>query len=180
MMVTMFSQYCGDKYTVEPVKIVSPHNHQSREVPNLTPREMQVEVSYIQACVGLPLSPEEICKLLIRMGHGAKPSKSDKNMIDVSVPVTRADVLHAADIMEDVAIAYGFNKLPRLLPRITAAAGAQLPIQKFGDLVRLEAFGAGWSEVMPLTLCSHDENFGFLNRKDDGETAVKLQNPKSL
>lgn len=39
---------------------------------------------------------------------------------------------------------------------------------------------AGWVEVMPLILCSHDENFAWLNRKDDGETAVKLANPKTL
>ena len=38
---------------------------------------------------------------------------------------------------------------------------------------------AGWSEVMPLILCSHDENFAWLQRKDDGETAVRLANPKT-
>ena len=32
---------------------------------------------------------------------------------------------------------------------------------------------------MPLILCSHDENFGWLNRKDDGTTAVRLANPKT-
>jgi phenylalanyl-tRNA synthetase beta chain len=32
---------------------------------------------------------------------------------------------------------------------------------------------------MPLILCSHDENFGWLNRKDDGTSAVKLANPKT-
>lgn len=38
---------------------------------------------------------------------------------------------------------------------------------------------AGWLEVMPLILCSHDENFSWLNRKDDGTTAVRLANPKT-
>ena len=32
---------------------------------------------------------------------------------------------------------------------------------------------------MPLILCSHAENFANLNRTDDGETAVKLANPKT-
>jgi phenylalanyl-tRNA synthetase beta chain len=45
--------------------------------------------------------------------------------------------------------------------------------------VRLECGMAGWSEVMPLILCSHDENFAFLNRKDDGKTCVRLANPKT-
>jgi phenylalanyl-tRNA synthetase beta chain len=44
----------------------------------------------------------------------------------------------------------------------------------------MEAAMVGWSEVLPLILCSHDENFAWLNRKDDGNTAVKLANPKTL
>ena len=32
---------------------------------------------------------------------------------------------------------------------------------------------------MPLILCSHDENFAWLNRTDDRNTAVKLANPKT-
>ncbi|KAK5693189.1 phenylalanine--tRNA ligase subunit beta [Elasticomyces elasticus] len=39
---------------------------------------------------------------------------------------------------------------------------------------------AGWAEVMPLILCSHDENYGWLNQapKDDAKPVV-LQNPKT-
>lgn len=32
---------------------------------------------------------------------------------------------------------------------------------------------------MPLILCSHDESFAWLNREDDGNTAVRLANPKT-
>ena len=179
IMVTMFSRYCAEPFTVETVKIISDHNKETREVPDLTPREMQAEISYINQCCGLELTPDEVSNLLRRMGHQAVPSKADKNIIDVSVPVTRADVLHQADIMEDVAIAYDFNKLPRYFPNKSAGVGAPLPINKLADIVRYEAAMAGWSEVMPLILCSHDENFAWLNRKDDGTTAVRLQNPKS-
>lgn len=81
--------------------------------------------------------------------------------------------------MEDVAVAYGFNKLPRSSPNKSATVGKALPINKLADIVRLESVLAGWVEVMPLILCSHDENFAWLNREDDGKTAVKLANPKS-
>ncbi|KAF2455943.1 phenylalanyl-tRNA synthetase beta chain [Lineolata rhizophorae] len=179
ILVAMFSQYCDEPFTVEPVKIVSPHNHQSREVPDMTPREMQAEISYLNDVCGLKLSPEDICKLLTRMCYYAAPSKADANTLDIAVPVTRADVLHQADVMEDVAIAYGFNRLPRYYPSKTAAVAAPLPINKLADIVRAEGAMAGWSEVMPLILCSHDENFAWLNRADDGATAVKLANPKT-
>ncbi|KAL9095143.1 MAG: hypothetical protein Q9165_002746 [Trypethelium subeluteriae] len=179
VLVAMFSMYCEEPFTVEPVKIVSPHNNCSRETPDLTPRPTQASINYINDVCGLSLSADEICALLERMCYQASPSTSSKGMLDVQVPITRADVLHQADIMEDVAIAYGFNKLPRHFPNKSAAVAAPLPINKLADIVRNEAAMAGWSEVMPLILCSHDENFAWLNRKDDGKTAVRLQNPKT-
>lgn len=82
--------------------------------------------------------------------------------------------------MEDVAIGYGFNKLPRSSPNKSATIGKPLAINKLGDIVRNECAMAGWVEVMPLILCSHEENFEWLNRVDDGTTAIKLANPKTI
>ncbi len=176
MLVAMFAGYAE---SIEPIKIISPHNGESRESPDLSPREMQAEADYLNQVTGLDLSPDVIAKMLARMGYDVTPSKSDSNILDVSVPITRADVLHQADIMEDYAIAYGFNKLPRVFPNKTAAVAAPLPINKLSDIIRLESAASGWTEVMPLILCSHEENFEWLNRKDNGNTAVKLANPKT-
>lgn len=180
ILVSMFSQYTSEKFTVEPIKIISDHNSETRQVPDLTPRSTQAEVDYIQACTGVDLSPSAICDLLTRMAYTARPSKSSSNLIDIDIPPTRADVLHQADVMEDVCIAYGFNKLPRAFPKVGATIAQPLAVNKLGDVLRHEAAMAGWAEVMPLILCSHDENFGWLNRKDDGSTAVRLANPKTL
>ncbi|PSN68080.1 phenylalanyl-tRNA synthetase beta chain [Corynespora cassiicola Philippines] len=177
ILVAMFGGYAQ---SIEPLNIVSPHNNESREAPDLSPRLFHAEVDYLNQVTGLDLPPEEICKLLSRMGYSVTPSKGDSNLLDVSVPITRADVLHQADIMEDYAIAYGFNKLPRVFPNKSAAVAAPLPINKLGDIVRTECAAAGWTEVMPLILCSHEENFEWLNRKDDGNTAVVLENPKTI
>lgn len=177
MIVSMFSQYCEEPFTIEPVKIISEHNGQTREAPNLTPRTTQAEVSYINSVCGLKLQPQEICDLLKKMCYNAKPS-STPDILDVDVPITRADVLHQADIMEDAAIAYGFNNLERRFVSATTSVGAALPINRLADIVRFETAMAGWSEVMPLILCSYDENYTWLNRKDDN-LAVRLQNPKT-
>ncbi|KAI9796945.1 MAG: phenylalanine--tRNA ligase subunit beta [Piccolia ochrophora] len=179
ILVAMFSQYTEEPFTVEPVKIISPHNHASRETPDLTPRETQAEVSYINECCGLDLSASDICSLLKRMAYQATPSKTTPDHVDVAIPPTRADVLHQCDIMEDVAVAYGFNNLPRSFPGQSGTIARPLPINKLTDIARIEAAMAGWTEVMPLILCSHAENFAFLNRVDDGTTAVKLANPKT-
>ena len=178
ILVTMFSLYTEEPFTVEPVKIVSKYN-ETRQVPDLTPRETEAEVSYINSCTGLKLSAEDMCKLLSRMAYTATPSKSSKNLLDVIIPPTRADVLHQCDVMEDVAVAYGFNSLPRVFRGTPTAFAQPLPVNKLSDIFRDQAAMAGWLEVMPLVLCSHDENFAFLNRKDSGNEAIKLANPKT-
>ena len=179
ILVCMFSQYTSEPFTIEPVKIVSPHNGQSRTAPDLAPRRTNASLSYINACCGLSLSASETCSLLSRMALTAQPSTEDPDILDVQIPPTRADILHQADIMEDAAIAYGFNHLPRAFPQISGTIAQPLAINKLSDIIRLEAAMAGWSEMLPLILCSHAENFAYLNRKDDGNTAVKLANPKT-
>ncbi|KAF5623980.1 phenylalanyl-tRNA beta subunit [Fusarium sp. NRRL 25303] len=179
IMVTMFSMYCSEPFTVEPVQINSDHNNQTRVTPNLKPRVAEVEIDYLNSCTGLSESPESLCKLLSKMSYTSTPSTRDSNILEVAIPPTRADVLHQCDVMEDLAVCYGYNNLPRTAPSRSATVGAPLLVNKLSDIIRIEAAVAGWSEVMPLILCSHDENFAWLNRKDDGNTVVRLANPKT-
>ncbi|KAK3829379.1 MAG: beta subunit of phenylalanyl-tRNA synthetase [Benniella sp.] len=178
-MVAMFSEYCAEPFTVEQVEIVYEDNRQPVGVtPDITPRITTAKVDYINSCTGLSLNPEAICDLLCKMSLNAVPSTEDKNEIVVTVPITRSDVLHQCDIMEDVAIAYGFNNLPHRAPSVSTI-GKPYPINKLADIARLELALAGWSEVSPLTLCSHDENFAFLRKNDPGNIAVTLAHPKT-
>jgi phenylalanyl-tRNA synthetase beta chain len=180
IMVTMFSLYTSEPFTIEPIEIVSEHNGETRISPDISARTTQAELSYINQCCDLNLSADEVSRLLTKMAYQARPSKTSSDLIDVDIPPTRADILHQVDIMEDVAIAYGFNELPRSFPSKSGTIAQPLPVNKLTDIIRMEAAMAGWSEVLPLILCSHDENFAWLNRKDDGNTAVKLANPKTL
>jgi phenylalanyl-tRNA synthetase beta chain len=140
---------------------------------------MTAEVSYINACTGLDNLPNELANLLERMCIFATPSSENKDLIDVKVPIVRSDILHQCDLMEDVAIAHGYNNLPQPPFLRSATVGAPLPMNKLSDIVRKEVAYAGWTEVMSLILCSHDENYKFLRREDD-KTAVVLANPKTF
>ncbi|KAL1747672.1 hypothetical protein HDZ31DRAFT_61005 [Schizophyllum fasciatum] len=178
IIATMFSEYCAEPYTIEPVKVVMPDG-QSHIFPNLTERPTVAHASYINSCTGLDLNASQVADLLKKMS--LYPSLSDTNPDEVllNIPVTRPDIFHECDIMEDAAIAYGFNKLPHKFPR-TSTVAQPLAIGKLSDIIRREWALAGWVEALPLILCSHEENFEFLNRIDDGKTAVKIANPKSI
>ncbi|KAK4048228.1 phenylalanine--tRNA ligase subunit beta [Microbotryomycetes sp. JL201] len=201
MIVTMFSEYCAEPFTVEPVKIVFEEGCKggARTVmsPRLAPRPFTARASYINSCTGLSLDREHVVELLKKMGHDASiptPEQrksfvainaqetlqiADDDVVHVLVPPTRPDILHECDIMEDAAVAYGFNNLKRVFPATNTVA-KPFPPNKLSDILRRLCAEAGWTEVLPLILCSHDENFKFLNRKDPGNLAVVLANPKTV
>lgn len=94
----------------------------------------------------------------------------------VQVPPTRPDVLHAADVMEDVAIGFGFNNIPKSVPA-TSTVGRQQPLNALSDLLRQECAQAGYLEVLTWVLCSLADNFDNVRRPNDGKTAAVVANP---
>jgi phenylalanyl-tRNA synthetase beta chain len=98
-------------------------------------------------------------------------------VIRVQVPPTRSDVLHAVDVIEDVAIAYGYNNLETTIPE-TNTVGGPLAINQFTDLLRAEIARAGYMEMLTHGLCSTAENFTNLRRPIG--PAVSLSNPANI
>lgn len=76
---------------------------------------------------------------------------SSEKDIKVTIPPTRHDVIHACDIYEDVAIAYGYNKIKRTVPK-TSTIGEQLPLNKLSDLLRYPIAQAGFTEALTFSL----------------------------
>jgi len=173
-MVTMFSQYCKTQFSVENVEVHGVDG-KVQVFPDLSSRTQVASIEYINRCIGVDVPSENIVALLNRMSLPAE--LVDKKEVRVLVPPTRSDILHACDIMEDVAIGYGFNNLPRATPN-TVTTGKPQPLSKLSDLLRDEVAHAGYTEVLTWCLCSKEDNFKLLNRPDDG-SAVLIGNPKT-
>lgn len=173
-MVTMFSMYCERKFEVEPVEVINP-DEKSVIYPDLSIWNLEIDLPYISRSIGVPFKEDEVIILLTKMQLSAQSKNSN---IWVSVPPTRSDILHKCDVMEDVSIAYGFNNIPKTKPT-SLTQGKQQPLNHFSDLIRAEIAMAGFTEVLTWILCSHEENFSMVNRKDDKKTAVVIGNPRS-
>ena len=179
-VVTMFSEYCAQPFTVEPVNVVYSDASMSSDgsgtdvTPLLSHRTCDAPMKDVVGIVGVNLSPEEVCRLCDRMQLGPAQYLPDSDSIRVHVPPTRSDVLHAVDVIEDVAIAHGYNNIPLEVPR-TLCFGAPLPINQFCDLLRAEISRAGYLEMLTHGLCSTAENFTHLRRPIG--PAVSLANP---
>lgn len=177
-MITMFSQYCKDQFVVEPVLVEDAFGETSL-YPDLQTRQLDVSLEYINKRIGISLGTEEVCGLLTKMQLPASVSAVDSKMLTVSIPPTRSDVLHPCDVMEDVAIAFGYNNISERIPQ-TVCNGKEQPLNQLTDMLRLEVSMAGYTEVLTWSLHSHDESFKFLRREDDGKTAARISNPATV
>eukprot|EP01023_Acetabularia_acetabulum_P010420 TRINITY_DN14753_c0_g1_i5.p2 TRINITY_DN14753_c0_g1~~TRINITY_DN14753_c0_g1_i5.p2 ORF type:complete len:348 (-),score=72.00 TRINITY_DN14753_c0_g1_i5:40-993(-) len=139
---------------------------------------MSVEVDYITSLIGAQIPKENLVDLLSKMQLECH-LVDDTNTLQINVPATRSDVLHACDVAEDVAIAYNYNNIVKTIPS-TYTQGMELPLNQLTELLRLECAMAGYTEVLTWALCSHKENFEFLRKKDDENTAVLIGNPATL
>ncbi|CAI5980566.1 unnamed protein product [Closterium sp. NIES-65] len=181
-VVTMFSEFCDNKFEVEPVEVVSTEG-QVAVYPQMEERDVETSVGYINKAIGVDLKAEEIARLLTRMQLPSKVVEGRRGedgaeVVSVTVPPTRSDVLHPCDIMEDVAIAHGYNNIARTEPK-TVCEGKQQPLNQLCDLLRGEVAQAGFTEVLTWALIARSENFEMVNLKDDGKTAVVIGNPRS-
>merc|ERR1719401_1105376 len=91
--------------------------------------------------------------------------KQDPNKLHVKVPITRSDIMHECDLVEDVAIAYGYNNLKLEVP-MTFAGAAEQPVNHLSDLIRQEMAMAGYTECLNWALVSKKENFALMRREE--------------
>ena len=130
----------------------------TRITPDLTYRPMVAHASYVNSCTGLAVDSPALVNLLERMTLSAVQDPSNPDAVSVQVPPTRPDIMHECDLMEDAAIAYGFNNLPDTFPP-TSTVAQPLELSKLSDIIRREWALAGFVEVLPLILVSHYTSF---------------------
>lgn len=192
----MFSQYCEKAYTVESVTVNYLDDSQNVKETHVTPamytRKEVSNVDFVNSLIGIQVPAETMVNLCNKIQLGparlitpindsndnddsSNPSSSP--ILEVTVPPTRSDILHAVDIAEDIAVAYGYNNIVRTVPK-TYTVGREQPLNQLGDLLREEIGRAGYIEVLTHGLCSRNDNFTALNRT--ASNAVSLSNPANV
>lgn len=143
--------------------------------PDLTPQRAHLRVSAASKLVGIPLDSRRAAELLGRMRHDVRVLGDDR--LELDVPAYRNDILHERDLMEDLAIAYGYHNItPELLPARTV--GRSLPLEDLAGRVREALCGLGFYEVMTLVLSNDEESDLTLGLNVDAR-AVRIDNPIS-
>ena len=143
--------------------------------PQLEPEIRDIKIDEIDEVIGVGIKREEIKSLLERMGYGVM--EIGKDSMKVLIPPYRADILHNIDIIEDVAIAYGYNDIKSVLPKIPTSGGEESEKERITNIIRDVMVGLGFQEVVNFTLTSKEKQTTMVNIKDN--KLIELENPIS-
>ncbi|MEA1984216.1 MAG: phenylalanine--tRNA ligase subunit beta, partial [Euryarchaeota archaeon] len=159
IVVTSLAERGG---VVESIKVISPDGSE-KVTPNLSPSIRELPIDEVEALIGIAIPASEICTQLERMGFGAKPLDDGKT-IEVLVPSYRADILHDYDLIEDIAVGYGYHNIAPKFPK-NATVGKAHPISLTRTDMREIMVGLGYYEVMPFTLTSQRVHLDWMRRE---------------
>jgi phenylalanyl-tRNA synthetase beta chain len=141
--------------------------------PNFDNKRFELSVEDTNRLLGLKLNATEIGDLLLTAGLGVENISDEA--LTVLVPCYRVDVMHQVDIIEDVAIAYGYNNIDptwRELP----TTGKAKPDQRYIDVARELMVGLGYQETLNTTLTNQETLFKKMNAEPT--KIIELSNPK--
>ncbi|MBU0907720.1 MAG: phenylalanine--tRNA ligase subunit beta [Nanoarchaeota archaeon] len=134
--------------------------------PDLSSEKIKISLENVNSLLGLNLKEAEVQKLLSRMGHDYK-NKS------VEIAPWRTDILHEVDLIEDIAIAHGYEKLIPEMPSVSTIGEESLKAKIKSEIAEILT-GLGLTEISAYHLIKKQE--AELNNLQD---ALELENSKT-
>ncbi len=168
-MITALAERGG---IIEDVEVV--YSRERERLPNLTFQERDVSLSYINKIIGYDLDDSAVMEALGRM---RMDSSVHGDRVQVKIPAYRMDILHDVDIVEDVAIGYGYDRFESTTPQLMTV-GRELPLTTLLRTIRDLMVGLGYQEVHNYVLTNTRVLFEKMNRPM--KEVVEIANPKSM
>jgi phenylalanyl-tRNA synthetase beta chain len=150
-------------FSIEPITIEYPNRKVT--TPTLKTKTVKINETDVEKILGIKLSSAEIKKALERTGY-------EYNKGNVTIPSYRNDIMHAVDIIEDIGIAYGYDKFEPL-PLTSYTVGGTFPIQQNISTHRILWTGLGYQEIMSPVLSNKDLLYGKTNVPDAGTIEIE-------
>ena len=169
VLVTALADMGG---SVESVHVVYP----DRVIvsPDLAAQIMKLRIDYANELLGLKLTESKAVKALRKCRLDAK--RLGKGLLEVSIPAYRIDILHEVDLVEEIAIGYGYFKLKPTRPA-TVTTGKQHWANEVASHVRQVMTGLGFTEVMNFILTNEVNQYRKMRRQVNN--VIRLANPVS-
>lgn len=137
------------------------------------PASLKVSVDFINSLLGEQLSAASMAELLENVEIKVKLSGSD---LVLTPPFWRTDIVIPEDLVEEVGRLYGYDHLPRILPKRSLAPAKQNRELAFEQKLRQAAVAAGANELLTYSFVH-----GSLMQKagQDSSKAYNIRNALS-
>lgn len=122
------------------------------------PAQVSTSLNYVNVRLGTNLTMADIQNLFDKLEF---PVTGDQEHFTVTVPRRRWDISIQADLVEEIARIYGYEKLPTTLPEAAGTAGELTASQNLRRKVRTLAEGAGLSEIISYALTTPEKAVQF-------------------
>jgi phenylalanyl-tRNA synthetase beta chain len=142
--------------------------------PDLTPQRMELRVDYANELLGLKLSEAKTIQALQKSRLDAR--RIGKGVLEVLIPAYRIDIMHEIDLVEEVAIGYGYFRLKPTKPA-TVTTGREHRVSAVANYVRQIMAGLGFVEAMNFILANEVDHHQKMRRK--AGRMIRLANPVS-
>ncbi|MGD0818106.1 MAG: phenylalanine--tRNA ligase subunit beta [Methanomassiliicoccales archaeon] len=168
IVTTSIAERGGDIETVTVTR-----GRKKEVTPKLEPGLWKIDIAAANKWLGVELDADSMTKCLARMGYSAE---GKGKRLNVNSSAVRMDLIHPHDVIEDIAIGYGYENFGKVLPKMQTV-GSERPIERAADLVRQLMVGYGFWEVTTLTLTSKEDQFTHMRVQE--QEVVEVLNPVS-
>ncbi len=118
-----------------------------------------VDREFVKSVLGIEMQDKEMKSLLEKMHY--KAVSFDKKCIKVAVPIYRNDIMHQSDVIEDMAISYGYDNFEPLdIKSFTPGSLSNTAV--FSERLKKILVGSGFQEIMSFILTSKAANDNML------------------
>ncbi|MGC8478777.1 MAG: phenylalanine--tRNA ligase subunit beta [Candidatus Micrarchaeia archaeon] len=142
--------------------------------PEMPYREIKVNLAKIDGTLGMRLMESLLITYANRLGY---PASKYGNSLLVKVPPYRLDVFNYQDVIEDIAIGFGYENINPMPVRSTAV-GLLNELQEYINKLSIFMIGLGYSEAINNYLTSEEVSFGQMEIPEDKDV-VKVTYSKT-
>ncbi len=143
--------------------------------PKLEYKNIRIKRSKAEKTLGVYMEENRIVGLANRLGHVAAKYGS---YILLYVPPYRLDVFNEQDVIEDIAIAYGYDKIEPI-PIVGVSYALPDPSKEKANNTSRLMLGMGFSEAMNPYLTNEHLNFESVGHKNREESTIRVEYAKT-
>jgi len=164
IIVTCLADMGGKVYQME-------LKYSKKEItPDLTSEKMKLSIENAEKTLGINLTEKQVKILLEKMGY-------NYNKGEVEIPAWRTDILHEIDLIEDIAIAYGYENFEPEIPKV-ATIGEESREEIFKRKISEILIGLGLLETSSYHLTTKRDQFEDMGIAEP-KTILEVENSKT-